>query len=312
MSLKRAARLALAGAVLAAALPVAAQQQRGADDIVVTARRSGIPIWRVTSDTTAVVLVGAIQGVPRETRWDPTALTEAMRKADRIMFPQMQSVTASPLAYPGLLMRWRRHATLPEGQSLFAMLDPLQRARLAELQRRGLVGADADRKHPLHLGLVLRGRVFGRDGRDAYDEARRAISKYRLNLVPVATRKAGPVANQLFGSSPESHLPCLVSAIDLAEAGPDAVRARAEAWAGRRTRAAIDNAAERAQHSCWPNNPARFAAHDAELVARIRELLGEPQVTLAILSLRSLARSGGILDTLERSGFDIQGPDWRN
>jgi hypothetical protein len=76
-------------------------------------------------------------------------------------------------------------------------------------------------------------------------------------------------------------------------------------------RAAIDNPAERARHSCWPNDPARLAANDAEIATQLRGLLGEPQVTLAVLTLRSLARPGGILDTLERAGFDIQGPDWR-
>lgn len=38
------------------AVPARAQNTDQADEIVVTARRNGIPVWRITSDTATVVL----------------------------------------------------------------------------------------------------------------------------------------------------------------------------------------------------------------------------------------------------------------
>ena len=44
------------------------------DDVVVVARRSGAPVWRVQNGASTVILVGSILSVPRETPWRPGAL----------------------------------------------------------------------------------------------------------------------------------------------------------------------------------------------------------------------------------------------
>jgi hypothetical protein len=43
----------------------------------------------------------------------------------------------------------------------------------------------------------------------------------------------------------------------------------------------------------------------------MKRVLAEPQVTVAVLTLRSLAQPGGVLDGLQAAGFDIQGPAWK-
>ena len=48
-----------------------------------------------------------------------------------------------------------------------------------------------------------------------------------------------------------------------------------------------------------------------DLLPQMKKLLAEPQVTVAVLSLRTLAERGGLLDGLEAAGFDIQGPAWK-
>ena len=71
-----------------------------------------------------MVLVGAIEGVTAATKWDPAPLAEALRDADRVMFPSGLAVTAGPFAMVGYLAKWRRQATLPEGQTLSGLLPP--------------------------------------------------------------------------------------------------------------------------------------------------------------------------------------------
>jgi hypothetical protein len=280
----------IAAAGLAALfLASAAAAQKSVDDaaqvqdIVVTGRRSGVPLWTVRSDRTTLVLVGAIPGVSKTTYWDPTALTEALRKADRVMFPQSQAFTASPFRLIGWIAKWNAMGSLPKGQSL----------------------------HPLHLAGDLRDRAKGDIvyGRSAADYVRQAIKRYKLTQVPIPRSKAKPLIKDLFASTPEEHLPCLRAAIAMAEAGQAAVQARSDAWAARRVPEVIASPADGVYEACWPAT--EVLDSDAELTEEMKQLMTEPQVTVAVLSLRSLAEPGGVLDGLAAAGFDIQGPAWK-
>ncbi len=119
-----------AAAMAAAAFASAAPAQKSADDraqvdeIVVTGRRSGVPMWTVRGDTTTLVLVGTIEGVSKTTYWDPAALTEALRKADRIVFPQSHVFTANLFSAIGWIAKWNAMGSLPKGQSLSAIAGP--------------------------------------------------------------------------------------------------------------------------------------------------------------------------------------------
>src|SRR5688500_16695454 len=132
-----------AAAMAAIALESAAPAQNRADDraqvedIVVTGRRSGAPMWIVRSDTTTLILVGGINGVSKTTKWDPTALTEALRKADRVMFPQSYALTASPFRAIGWIARWNAMGSLPKGQSLSAIAGPEAMRRRVALRAGG-------------------------------------------------------------------------------------------------------------------------------------------------------------------------------
>ncbi len=312
--LKSIGAVALAGIALASAAPA---QNKAADsvqveDIVVTGRRSGVPMWTVRGDTTTLVLVGGINGVSKSTHWDPAALTEAMRKADRVMFPQSFALTASPFRAIGWLAKWNGMGSLPKGQSLSAIAGPQAMRRLAALRAKDMVRADYDRRHPLHLAGDLRDRAKGEIdySRNVAEYAAHAAKKHKLTeVVPIERSKAKPVVKDLFASTPEEHLPCLDAALTMAEAGPAAVQARSDAWAARRVRDVLSSPADPVYERCWPSGV--FAERHADLLPQLKRLLAEPQVTVAVLNLRTLAERGGLLDGLEAAGFDIQGPAWK-
>jgi uncharacterized protein YbaP (TraB family) len=312
--LKSIAAAGLAALALASAAP--AQKTAGdraqVEDIVVTGRRSGVPMWTVRSDSTTLVLVGGISGVSKTTHWDPAALTEALRKADRVMFPQSFGLTASPFRAIGWIAKWNAMGSLPKGQSLSAIAGPRSMRRLAALRARNMVRADYDRRHPLHLSMDLRDRAKGNIdyGRSVADYAMSTTKKYKLaEVVPIQRSKAKPVVKDLFASTPQDHLPCLEAALTLAEAGPAAVQARSDAWAERRVRDVLESPADPVYERCWPSGI--FAERNVGLLPQMKQLLAQPQVTVAVLSLRTLAERGGLLDGLEAAGFDIQGPAWK-
>lgn len=306
---------AAALAAMALSVPAAAQttaEQAHVDDIVVTGRRSGVPLWTVRSDTTTLVLVGHIGGVSKTTKWDPEALTQALRKADRVVFPEMHAFTASPFSLIGWVAKWNAMGSLPKGQSLADFASPEDMRRLAALSAAGKVRSDYATRHPLHLAGDLREHAEEgiKYGRSAGDYVRRAVKEYKLELVPVPDEKAKPFIKDLFASTPQEHVPCLHASIALGEAGPAAIQARSDDWAALRVRAVVASPLRAVGETCWPG--AKVSAPPEALIAQMKQLLAEPKVTVAVLSLATLAAPNGILDALEAAGFEIEGPAWKD
>ena len=315
------AALAVAALCLSFPSPVAAQDtadtaaRTQADEILVIGRRSGAPMWRVTGPETTIILVGGIAGVSKTTKWDPESLTEALRKADRVMFPQSHALTVgSPFKLIGWFAKFKAMGSLPKGQSLAAFVGPEELQRLAALEARGIAQRNYLERHPLHLAFDLREKAEGKIdfGRTAAEHVQSAVKKYKLPIAvdPIARSKAKPVVKDLFASTPDEHVPCLAAAIAAAEAGPAAVQARSDAWAARRVPEVLASPADKVFSSCWPNTSSIVASR-AELLEEMQGLLAEQKVTIAVLSLRTLAEKDGILDGLAAAGFDIQGPAWK-
>jgi hypothetical protein len=184
-------------AAIAAPPPPAAD----ADQIVVTARRSGIPVWRVRGPQSDLILVGTIEDVAKGTDWNPESLLSALRQADQVMCPQMVRYTGGFFSMINASTKARRMEPLPRGQTLENFANPAQFQRLVTLQNRGLLAPGFEARRPLYVAydLMQRGkgerpsrsflsisRVDVRTDPDAF--IRSAIKKYRLRLVPMRTQ----------------------------------------------------------------------------------------------------------------------------
>jgi hypothetical protein len=313
--------LALVAAQPAWAQPPAPDEGR-TDDIVVTAVRSGIPVWRVIGPKTTIVLVGTIRDVSKETRWDAASLTEALRKSDRVMFPGAIRYTASIFYAPSLAAKAKKMGTLPEGQTLARHLRADQYRRLAALGPGGWLKPGFERRHPLQVAHDLIQEAIGRPGggfisvskvRPGYGDAdgyiKAAVKRYHLNLVPIPTARLKPVMKAFLAASPAEHVPCLMAAVALAEAGRGENRLRSDHWANRRVPEVLASAAQQALETCSPETMRRDVS--PEVRRTVRGLLDQPLVTVAVLELGALAERGGILDELQAQGFEIKGPAWR-
>lgn len=283
-----------------------------ANEIVVTAQRTGAPVWRVTSGTTTLILIGSIGSITKDTSWRPEALAQALRGADQVMYPSMLGITASPFQAIGWYAKWRKQASLPKGTTLLSMLSASQLARLSALEKRGLLRSGFERRHPLHLARELEKAVEEQVklGPSLTREVDRAVKAHKLRKVPIVTRKGKPLVTDLFSSRPERHVPCLEAAIALAEAGPAAITNRSRNWAARRVPEALASPINRVEATCWPAG-AQGTPTKADIAATARRLLAERKVTVAVVPLAKLAGTDGVLGALENAGFDIAGPRWR-
>lgn len=285
--------------------------QTDGEDIVVTAQRSGIPVWRVSGPKTTIVLVGSIRTVAAGTRWNPAPLEASLLKADRIMFPETTSFGLGLGSAIGALSKWRKQATLPKGQTLQTMLSPDQFARLVALRTKGVLKPGFERKHPYHLAQSLGSAMTGKRAPNVDAYVRRVARKNKLKMVPLAQGDAKAMLAEFFATAPKSHVPCLMDAVALAEAGRGAVKARSDAWAKRRVPAALASVAGRMEQSCYPEGSRFERARAKGLTGVVRALLAQPKVTIAVIPLDSLASRGGVLDDLVAAGFDVRGPAWK-
>ncbi len=305
----------------AAQVPLAAPSGAAADDIVVTARRSGIPVWRVTGPRTTVVLVASIGNIAPGTKWDPASLDSALAKADRIMFPETLTVSFGLFSLIGTIGKWRKQATLPKGQTLQMIATPEQWARLVALRDQGILKPGFERKHPYHLAVTLSEFTKAKQKRvpgvNAY--VRRFVRKNKSKEVPLAQAKIKDITSEFFASAPRTHMACLMDTVTLVEAGQTGISVRAnafvvrsQAWAARRVPEALAAKTDNGRQSCWPEGGRFDKEQEASLRPTVRGLMTKPEVSLAVLSLESLAAPGAILDDLVAAGFDVSGPRWRN
>jgi len=281
------------------------------DEIIVTARRSGAPMWEVTRGGSTILLVGAIQAVPAGIEWRPDALEQATRQAERVYFPQ--SADVSPADIFRILWRSRTLARMPEGKTSADYLSADWQARLDTLEAQ--YGEDWSRDSFLMVSSDLLSDRLGlrdRGNQDVGDVVRRAARRGRVPVTSIGRVRGDDLIDDLLTRPPESWVPCMEASIAAVEAGPPAVQARGLAWTRFDVPTVMASPIEAALSQCWPwGDPALGTLLRGQWISAVEGSLREPGITLAVAPLRVLAEPGGVLDDLERRGYEIVGPDWR-
>jgi hypothetical protein len=312
-----AALLASTAAMAPAATPLASAQETVAPaanndgDIVVTARRSGAPMWTIKSRNGVVILVGEIADVPKATPWHPERLEGATERSQRIILGTKAKI--SPGDILRLIFRGGRLTKLPKGRTAADYLNPQQMKRLQALETR--FKQDYSRTNFLMTAFDLLSKrlAFNRDtASDASDVVRKAARRANLPTRPVGEVRGEEMLDNLFAAAPETYIPCLEAAMTATEAGSGVVTERGRAWTEFDVPGVMANPLEDALGRCWPwTNDGFGPALRQQWVGAIHDATTETGVTLAVVPLRVLAEKGGVLDQLEESGLTISGPVWR-
>jgi len=304
--------LAAIVAVSAASVPIAeADGTVTPNQIVVTAQRSGAPMWTIDTDNGTIILVGEIRAVPKSTPWQPERLKEATAEAQRVI------IRARPKFSPGdvlrLIFKGGSFTKLPDKSVAADYLDEAQRSRLAALETE--YDKDYNRGSFLMTAFDLLARRLDFDDettKDATEVVRKAADKADVPIDRPERFRGEDLLDDLAAADPASHIPCLEAAMSATEAGKDIIEQRGEDWRKFDVPAVMVNPLEIALGTCWP-----WA--DSELGEEIRGLwtdkiagaAGSESVTLAVVPLRVLAEKDGVLDQLEARGLVISGPDWQ-
>ena len=295
------------------AAPLAAQDASAPSEnsIVVTAQRSGAPMWTIDTPTGTIILVGEIRAIPKTTPWQPDRLRDATAQASRVI------LGARPKVSPGdvlrLIFSGSKFTKLPDKTLAAEYLTPEQWARLSAL------GTAHDEYYARQSFLLtsfqmLRKELrFNRDtADDASDVVKKAADKADVPITRAATLRGEDIIDNLADAPPAAHIPCLNAAMDAVEAGPDIVEQRGADWRRYDIPAVMANPLESALGQCWPWADETLGSELRTIwVDNINAAQAQPGVTLAVVPLRVLAETDGVLDRLEAQGLDISGPAWK-
>lgn len=299
---------------LAALIPVAATAQDPAPTesaIVVTAKRSGAPMWTIDTPKGTIILVGEIRAIPKTTPWQPDRLKDATAQASRVI------LGARPKISPGdvfrIMFSGGKFTKLPDDSVASDYLDAAQWTRLEKLGT--AQEEDYSRQSFLitSFQLLRKELRFNRDtADDASDVVKDAAEKANVPITRAATLRGEDIIDNLAEAPPAAHIPCLAAAMDAVEVGPDIVEQRGADWRRYDIPAVMANPLETALGRCWPWADETLGSELRTIwVEQIAEASSAKGVTLAVVPLRVLAESGGVLDQLAQRGFDISGPEWK-
>lgn len=299
---------------LAALIPATATAQAPApteNSIVVTAQRSGAPMWTIDTPTGTIILVGEIRAIPETTPWQPDRLKDATAQASRVI------LGARPKISPGdvlrLIFSGSKFTKLPGKTEASEYLSAEQWARLAAL------GEAHDEDYARQSFLLTSFQMLRKElrfNRNTADEpadvVKKAADRADVPITRAATLRGEDIIDNLADAPPAAHIPCLTAAMDAVETGPDVVEQRGADWRSYDIPAVMANPLEQALGQCWPWADETLGSElRAIWVDNINAAQDQPGVTLAVVPLRVLAESDGVLDRLERQGLDIAGPAWK-
>jgi len=301
--------------VLAAlAAPLAAQDTASPSEnaILVTAQRSGAPMWTIDTDTGAIILVGEIRAVPEATPWRPDRLEEAVGESQRVILRSRPKF--SPGDFFRVMFRAGRFLKLPDKTVAGDYLDAEQRARLAALEAK--YDKDYDRSSFLITAFNLLARQLDFDD-DTLDDATEVVEESAedadVEIIRPPRFRGEDLLDSLSEADPRTQIPCLEAAMTAAEAGPEIIEARGNAWRRFDIPGVMQNPLEVALGSCWPWADPQLGEEIRGIwVESITQAMGEDGVSVAVVPLRVLAEPEGVLDMLEGEGAIIMGPDWRS
>lgn len=308
----------IANAILAScgalAVPLAAQDaapsEPSSNQIVVTAQRSGAPMWTIETPSGVVILVGEIRAVPKSTPWQPDRLEETTAEADRVILRANPKFSAGDVFR--LIFRGGRFTKLPDDRVAGDYLSPEQRARLAALEAE--YDIDYDRRSFLMTGFDLLARRLDFDDdttKDATDVVRKAADRADVPVARPERFRGEDLLDNLAEADPASHIPCLEAAMGATEAGGTIIEARGRDWRRFDIPAVMDNPLEVALGTCWPWADDELGEEiRGQWTGMIAEAAADSGTTLAVVPLRVLAEEGGVLDQLEARGLPIAGPVW--
>ena len=276
-----------------------------ADEFVVRGRLPGPAWWKVSRGDSKVYVLGMPGALPKGMAWDTSVLQRRLKGANTLVGrPQVRAGLGDLFG----LMRLR------SSKPMEAQLSPALRERLAAAETR--MGQDSGHySHwtPVVAGLLLVNNYRKSASLDSTEPGaaiERLSRRAGVRVEPAGVYDAGALLKTVTPELGALGEVCMTDALDEVDAGPAQIRIAAEGWARGDPRAAL--VASRGYEKCVNAMPAgadlaRRAMNDT--VVAIERALAKPGHAIAVVNLRTLLASDGVLQQLRTKGYTVTTPE---
>ena len=299
------AALAFVGLTAAAAPPPVDPEANVADEFVVHGRLPGPAWWKVSRGDSKVFVLGMPGALPKGMAWDTSVLERRLKGANELIGrPQVKAGLGDLFG----LMKLRSKTPMEQ------QLSPELRGRLGAAETRiGQGSGHYSHWTPVVAGLMLVGDYRKSAALDSLEPGatiERLARRQGVRVEPAGAYNAGALLKTLTPELGALGPVCMTDALDEIDAGPAQIRIAAQGWAKGDPRAALS--ASRGYEKCVNAMPegadlARRAMNDT--AASIARALARPGHSVAIVNLRTLLASDGVLQQLRARGYTITTPE---
>lgn len=302
-------------ALLSLGLPASAQEPETpspstlVEEVEVIAKLPGPALWRVSTPTSQLWILGVAGPLPRGFKWNNERVAKALEGSSELVLPPTASAGLGDVV--GLLMGNAIH--MPPGKTIRDGMSADLRARWEAAARSvgqdpahydhwrpvlaaGALTADAAR----HDGMIPGGPLFQVAG---------LAKTMHVKLRVLASYRAADLIREIAGAPDEASETCLALAADAVATLKDDAPKLAQAWA------TGDLAGVRAWNDrsagCTDRVPAVAALKNraaADWAKELRIALSQPGKVMVAADLDTLIRKGGLLDQLNAQGLEVIGP----
>jgi hypothetical protein len=307
------------------------QAQTPADQVVVSGKRPGPGLWKVSKDGHVMWVFGMYAPLPPKMEWDDSRVDRLIGQSQEVLAPPMVGVGVGFLgglsaltALPSLIGMKKS----PDGAQLHDVLPADVYARWSVLKQ-NYIGEDdgVERYRPFFAAQELTQAGLKKSGLSGGIEVRKQIEGLakkrgvKLTVTGFITRidDAGRVLKE-FRKSQMEDTACFTKTLERFEGDIDAMRARANAWAnGNIAEISSLDYAERedACNDAMLNSPAA-KNHPAFQNLRERRLaswltaaeksLANNTSTVAMLSMSDILGPKSYLAALQARGYTVESP----
>jgi hypothetical protein len=284
------------------------------ENVVVSSRSSGPPIWHATKGTADVAILAVIEPLPEDYVWNSKELASVMDHAQRVVLqPRAETNIFQGVWF---LLTNRELLSPPDGKTVWDYLDPALTSRFATA--RDMLKEDKDRYNdnvPAIAALRLE-NDFRRVNRMTIDEPEdtiRHLARARgLKVDHIATYDAMPSVKQVLGQPPGAAAKCVDAAVSDVNIAREHAAAAADAWAIGDVAGIKANWSQPKLYDCLlelsPLVTALDARATADTVKIIKDSLEAGGNTVVVVNIGLLLRTNGVLDRLTASGVALKQP----
>lgn len=290
------------------------------EEVVVTGRRPGPPLWRVTSAQNTLWLFGTVNPLPRSLEWDDASVTHLLDGAGGLLLPPNLSMsTSNPLRALGMLRRFNAAKKLPKGDSLEDVLPADTLAQWhAVIERFGLKARRYERLKPLFAGEAVLEDALASIGLESDDDLLKALKRLakrhdvELLTADVAV-EIDDGLNYFESITDQDSIACLQTILGALDRDVSAARDRAIAWADGDASGLVEFDTGAVAASCRTTPLDGAGAADARRASRLswlesaEALLGSHSVSLAVLPIAEIVGEDGLVSALRLRGYEVHG-----